>query len=134
MEIKDIEDAIDELDENSSAGPDGVPAIFLKKTKEEISLPLSLILRKSLDEGKIPNVFKLAHVTPIHKGGSRQKPEQYRPVSLTSHVMKVFERVLKKKIIKYLVDNKKLNDGQHGFVPGYPDAIIITLQRYIRSP
>ena len=45
---------------------------------------------------------KSPYVTPIHKGGSRQKPEQYRPVSLTSHVMKVFERVIKKKIMEHL--------------------------------
>ena len=115
---KSIEDAIDELNENSSAGPDGIPAIFLKKTKETISRPLALLLRKSIDEGKIPEIFKLAYVTPIHKGGTRQKPEQYRPVSLTSHIMKVFERVIKKKIINHLILNKKCNKGQHGFVPG----------------
>ena len=68
-----------------------MPAILLKKVKEALALPLSLMLRKSIDEGKIPDILKLAYVTPIHKGGSRQKPEQYRPVSLTSHVMKVFE-------------------------------------------
>ena len=115
---KDIEDAINELDENSSAGPDGIPAIFLKKTKEAISLPLAIILRKSLDEGKIPEIFKIAYVTPIHKGGSRQKPENYRPVSITSHVMKVFERVVKKAIMNHLIENQKFNDGQHGFVRG----------------
>jgi len=93
---EDIKDAIDDLDENSSAGPDGIPAIFLKKTKEVISKPLTIILRRSLDEGRIPDIFKLAYVTPIHKGGSRQKPGQYRPVSLTSHIMKVFERVIKR--------------------------------------
>ena len=115
---KEIEDAIDELDENSSAGPDGIPAIFLKKTKEEISLPLSILLRKSIDEGKIPGILKMAYVSPIHKGGSRQKPENYRPISITSHVMKVFERVIKKVIMKHLIENQKLNDGQHGFVRG----------------
>ena len=115
---KSIEDAIDELKENSSAGPDGIPAIFLKKTKTTISKPLTLLLRKSIDEGKIPEIFKLAYVTPIHKGGTRQKPEQYRPVSLTSHVMKIFERVIKKKIISHLTSNKQFNKGQHGFVPG----------------
>ena len=88
---KCIEDAIDELDENSSAGPDGVPAIFLKRAKAAISKPLALLLGKSIDNEKIPEIFKMAYVTPIHKGGSRQKPEQYRPVSLTSHIMKVFE-------------------------------------------
>ena len=83
IEEKDIEDAIDELDEYSSAGPDGLPAIFLKKTKKAISKPLAILLRKSLDEGKIPEIFKLAYVTPIHKGGSKQQAENYRPVSLT---------------------------------------------------
>ena len=63
---KEIEEAINELNENSSAGPDGLPAIFLKKTKETISLPLALLLRKSLDEGKIPDILKLAYVTPIY--------------------------------------------------------------------
>ena len=118
FEEKDIEDAIDELDENSSAGPDGLPAIFLKKTKKTISKPLAILLRKSLDESKIPEIFKLAYITPIHKGGSKQQAENYRPVSLTSHVMKVFERVVKKKIMSHIIENHLLNEGQHGFVPG----------------
>ena len=58
------------------------------------------------------------YVTPIHKGGSKQKPEQYRPVSLTSHIMKIFERVIKKELIKHLMENEMFNKGQHGFVPG----------------
>ena len=60
----------------------------------------------------------MAYISPVHKGGSKQKPEQYRPVSLTSHIAKVFERVIKKKIVNHLVENQRLNDGQHGFVPG----------------
>ena len=69
------------------AGLDGIPAIFLIKTKEAIAVPLALILRKkSLDEGKIPDIFKMAYISLVHKGGSKQKPEQYRPVSLTSHI------------------------------------------------
>ena len=115
---KDIEEAIDELDENSAAGPDGIPALFLKKTKKVISLPLKILLRKSLDEGKIPKIYKMAYVTPIYKGGSKQKPENYRPVSLTSHIMKVFERVIRKAIMKFLIDKQLFNDGQHGFVKG----------------
>ena len=116
--VEDIIDMINKLDENSAAGPDGIPAIFLIKTKETIAEPLAKILRRSLDEGKIPDIFKMAYISPVHKGGSKQKPEQYRPVSLTSHIAKVFERVIKKKIVNHLVENQKLNDGQHGFVPG----------------
>ena len=64
-----ITDAIRELNTNSTAGSDCVPAILLIKTKDTIVLPLKLILRKSIDEGKIHNIHKMAYVTPIHKGG-----------------------------------------------------------------
>ena len=79
-----------------------------------------IILRKSIDEGKIPAIYKMAHISPIHKGGkkSKLKPENYRPVSLTSHIMKIFERVIAKNIIKHLSTNKLFNKNQHGFVPG----------------
>ena len=115
---QDIQDAIKEMDENSSAGPDDIPALFLINTKETISKPLKLIMRKSLDESIIPDIYKLANITPIHKGGPKTKPEQYRPVSLTSHIMKVFERVLKKNIMLHLIKNNLINQEQHGFVPG----------------
>ena len=68
---EDVSKAIGKLKKNSAAGPDGVPAVFLINTKECIKLQLKIILRKSMDEGKIRDVFKLAHVTPLHKGGSK---------------------------------------------------------------
>ena len=61
-------------------------------------------------------MFKMAYVTPIHKGGSKQKPEQYRTVSLTSHIMKIFERVIKKQIMKHLIEIDMFNKGQNGFI------------------
>ena len=93
-----VTEAIGELNVNSTVGSNCVPAILLIKTKDTIALPLKLILRKSIDERKIHNMYKRAYVTPIHKGGSKLNPERYRPVSLTSHIMKVFERVVKKKL------------------------------------
>ena len=79
-----------------------------------------IILRKSLDKGEIPNIYKMAHVTPIHKGGkkSKLKPENYRPVSLTSHIMKIFERVIVTYIIQHLMEKQLFNKNQHGFIPG----------------
>ena len=38
--VEDIIDVINKLDENSATGPDGIPAIFLIKTKEVIAIPL----------------------------------------------------------------------------------------------
>ena len=55
----DIVDAINKLNKNSAAGPDGISSVFLINTKEYIKKPLKLILRKSIDEGVVPSVFKL---------------------------------------------------------------------------
>ena len=117
---EDILKAIEKLKENSGPGPDEIPPIFLIKTSNEITAPLMIILRKSIDEGKIPNIYKMAHISPIHKGGkkSKLKPENYRPVSLTSHIMKIYERVIAKNMIRHLSTNKLFNKNQHGFVPG----------------
>ena len=57
-----------------AAGPDDVQQFFLN-TKDAIKKPLQMILRKSIDEGVIPDIFKLAYITPIHKGGSKLMPE-----------------------------------------------------------
>ena len=114
--LEDVRDAIDKLSPRASAGPDGVPAILLKKCKENISIPLQIIFKKSLETGEIPDIMKLAHITPILKPGKlRTKPESYRPVSLTSHIMKTFERIIKKSLQNHLELTKQLNQNQHGF-------------------
>ena len=54
-------------------------------------------------------------ISPVHKGGSRGLPANYRPVALTSHIVKMFERVVRRQLVKHLEDNNLIPDGQHGF-------------------
>ena len=54
-------------------------------------------------------------IPPVHKGGSRGVPANYRPVALTSHIVKMFERVVRRHLVQNLEDNNLLPDGQHGF-------------------
>ena len=53
-------------------------------------------------------------ICPVHKGGSRSLPKQYRPVALTSHLIKIFERVLRKALVAHIEKMNLLPDGQHG--------------------
>ena len=53
-------------------------------------------------------------ICPIHKGGNKSAPKNYRPVALTSHLIKVFERVLRKALVEHIDKNNLLPDGQHG--------------------
>ena len=112
---EDILDAIDHLSNYAAAGPDGFPAVLLKICKVELAEPLEMIFRESLDSGFIPDIWKKAFIFPIHKGGERTEPANYRPVSLTSHLMKTMERVVKRYLVANLEANNKLNDAQHGF-------------------
>ena len=57
-------------------------------------------------------------IAPIFKAGSKLESANYRPVSLTSHLIKVFERVIQTKVIHYLESNKLLSCNQYGFRKG----------------
>ena len=81
-----------------------------------------------MDEGEIHNIFKLAYNTPIHKGRSKKNPENYRPVSLTSHIKNFFERVIKTHIIKHLKRNELVRLYQKSCILGNQTQL---LQHYI---
>ena len=115
---QDIVDAIDELSNTSSSGPDGLAAIFLKKCKFSIALPLFSLWRDCLDKGITPSKLKEAHIIPIHKGGHQGVAANYRPIALTSHLIKIFEKVLRNKIVSFFQEHSLFNDTQHGFTLG----------------
>ena len=118
FEPADIEEAIDEISASSAAGPDQYPALLLKQCKKHLSKPLYLIWKKSMSTGEIPSILKLGNIVPIHKGGSKGEAKNYRPVALTSHIIKIFEKVIRNHIVSHLEENGLLNPGQHGFRAG----------------
>ena len=67
----DIMKAINELSPSSAAGPDGFPALLLKKCKEELSIPLCHLWKISLEKGIVPTELKKSTITPIYKGGNK---------------------------------------------------------------
>ena len=109
-----IEKACAELRSTAAPGPDGVPASLLKNCSKQLSKPLYLLWRGSLDSGVIPPDLLLVMICPIHKGGSRAIPKNYRPVALTSHLIKVFERVLRWELVSHIEKLGILPEGQHG--------------------
>ena len=116
-EVK-IEKLLSGLNMNKAAGPDGIPPSILSQASKELAKPLALLFRRTLDEGKLPDEWKLAYVTPIFKKGSRASVNNYRPVSLTSIVCKTLEKIVRENIIKHFVENDLISEHQHGFVPG----------------
>merc|ERR1711963_635569 len=104
----------DMLSAGAAPGLDGIPAAMIKGAKRVFSNLLSNIMRSTMDSGKIPSILKTAYVTPIYKGESRSEPANFRPVSLTSHLIKTMERVIRKGLVSYLERNKLMDETQHG--------------------
>ncbi len=62
---------------------------------------------------------KLLNVTPIFKSGSKIKPENYRPISLTSVPCKIMEKIVRNEIVEHMERNNFFTKCQHGFRKGY---------------
>ena len=110
--------AIDEMPKNTSSGPDTWPAELVKKCKNQLCKPLKLIFERSLETGEIPDELLKAYITPIYKKGEKSNPINYRPISLTSLISKILERIIRKEIVQHLENNNLINESQHGFRKG----------------
>lgn len=103
---------------NKAEGPDEISARLLRETEKEISIPLAIIFRRSIEHIEIPTDWKRANVVPIFKKGDKGKVENYRPVSLTSLVCKLLESMIKDEVVSFLESQKLINETQHGFRKG----------------
>ena len=115
MTKDNIINAIKDIKNDSAPGPDGIPVSFYKDYAEELAGPILMLWRYSLDNAEQLEEPIFAVITPLHKGGPKCFAVNYRPVALTNHMNKIFERVLRKKIVLYLEENNLMNETQHGF-------------------
>ena len=115
---EDITKSINETSSSASPGPDGVSIILLQKCSSVLAGPLRLLWTKSLREGTVPESLKFGLVTAIFKSGDKSDPKNYRPITMSSHISKVFERVIIKRLTAYLEKLGIFNEGQHGFRSG----------------
>ncbi|RMC20427.1 hypothetical protein DUI87_01281 [Hirundo rustica rustica] len=106
------------LDIHKSMGPDGIHPRVMRELSDELAKPLSIIYHQSWLTGEVPDDWKLANVTPIHKKGAKEDPGNYRPVSLTSVPSKIMEQFILSAITQNLQDGQGIRPSQHGFRRG----------------
>ena len=113
-----VEKAIDRLKPSKSQGPDNLHPKLIKECKNTLLQPLTLIFKQSLNESVLPDVWKQANVTSIHKKGDKTKPDNYHPISLTSVPCKLMEKIIRDQIVERMTRNDFFSPFQHGFVSG----------------
>ncbi|KAK3574414.1 hypothetical protein QTP86_006579 [Hemibagrus guttatus] len=75
-------------------GPDGVTPVCLRTCADQLAFIFSQIFNRSLELCEVPACFKRSTIIPIPKKPKMTGLNDYRPVALTSVVMKSFERLV----------------------------------------
>lgn len=112
---EEVEGQLGKLVLGKAAGPDGLHAEIIKPLATVLCEPVAMLFSQCLREGCLPEDWKRSQVVPIHKGGPVEEPANYRPVSLTSVILKVLERIIRDRIVEHLTGNNLLSAAQHGF-------------------
>ncbi len=105
------------LDAAKCSGPDDVHLFMLQILPDFLAEPITTLYSKSLQSGEVPQDWRKAINCPIVKKGDPEDAANYRPVSLTSVLCKIFELLLKKALLLFLTETRSLSLSQHGFFP-----------------
>lgn len=130
---REVESILCGLDAHGGVDPLGIFPLFLIETRSILSPKLSALFRFLLRSGSFPISWRIANITPIPKGPSSSTPTNYRPISITPLISRVYERLLAKRLSGYLEANHLLPDCQFAFRKGLgtTDALL-TITHHIQ--
>ena len=111
----EILEYIDKLDSKKAAGSDEISCHLIKLTRLIIAPILSNLFNVCIYKSVFPDIFKIAEVIPLFKGGDKYILGNYRPISLLPLFGKIFEKAIAKRLTDFLNANDILTSHQFGF-------------------
>jgi len=115
---REVEKAIKKSKGSNCPDIFGIAPAALKLAPEVVKVPLTWIINCIIQEGSIPRCWKIARVLPLHKKNDKDKPSNYRPVSILSSASKIMEEVIRLQFSRYFEERKILPSSQFGFRRG----------------
>jgi hypothetical protein len=94
------------LRNNKAPGIDKISSFIVKNIASQICGILSELFNRSMITGEFPECLKIAIVVPLFKQGDRPKANCYRPISLLPVFAKIFEKIIKIRLVSFF---KKFN-------------------------
>ena len=108
-----------------AGGVDNISATTIKTISEYVIKPLEHIFNLSIQQAIWPKALKQADIVPIYKSGDNSAISNYRPISLTSNIAKIFEKIIYSRLYNFIMKHKIISDKQFGFMRkrGTKDAL-----------
>lgn len=118
--VNRIKWAINQFAPYKSAGEDGIFPALLQKGLEVLGIPLCSIFRACISLGYTPEAWRIAKVVYIPKPGrtSYAEAKSFRPISLTSFLLKTLERLIDRHIRDDVLKDSPLQTNQHAYQAG----------------
>lgn len=133
LSMCDIDRATRQMGNNKAPGPDGILSEMITKTGDGGRTFFYKFLDGLWSSEITPKLLTTGIISPIFKGkaGDRGTPDSYRPITLTSILGKLFERIIYNRLMDFLEANNLLAAEQHGFRPRYStiDAVFALEQK-----
>ena len=85
----DVVDLINNVDQNKATGSDVISYRILKEAGLAIVPSLTRPIKLSLQQCKVPKLWKMANVILIHKKNNKDQLNNYRPISLLPVTSKI---------------------------------------------
>ncbi|XP_063620491.1 uncharacterized protein LOC134792945 isoform X2 [Cydia splendana] len=113
--MDEVRAAVRSMKNGKSVGPDDIPGEVWKLLREDGCKWLTLFFNKLLHEETIPDEWCDSLLVPIFKNkGDVQECNNYRGIKLMSHSMKIWEKVIERR----LRHESDITQNQFGFMPG----------------
>ncbi|XP_078791709.1 uncharacterized protein LOC110013806 isoform X2 [Oryzias latipes] len=107
-----------------ATGPDSITSRLLRECADQLCVVMLFIFNMSLRLEKVPVLWRTSCLVPVPKVPRPTEPNHFRPVALTSHLMKAMERIILSHLRTQV--SSALDPLQFAYRPGIgvDDAII----------
>ena len=126
--LKMVRKVVMNLDLSKASDPDCIPVVVLPNCEQELSYILAELFNKCLKESCFQDCWKVSPVVPLFKNvGERSTSKSYLPVTILSVVSKVFEKLIKNRIVDHLEKCGLFSDFQYGFRSSRSTSHLLTV-------
>ena len=114
-DYEEVHNLCKDINISKSSAIETLASKILKDAFIVLTLQLVYMFNLSFVKNIFPKKWKTATVVPLFKGGNHKDVSNYRPISLLPLPGKILEKIVHKKLSRYLELNELLCDVQCGF-------------------